>query len=87
MSKLSKLIRKMDSQTVRKLVDESLRRGPGNSPLYDFAIDYLAALPDGPHTNLPHLVEEYRQADVARNLPGAGNFKEKRQRLRNVFYP
>jgi len=80
MSKLSKLIRKMDSQTVRKLVDESLRRGPGNSPLYDAAVEYLVALPDGPFTNHPQLVAEYRQADAARTLPGAGNL-EKTKRL------
>jgi len=80
MSKLSKLIRKMDSQTVRRLVDEALRRGPGNSPLYDAAIEFLLALPDGPFTNLPRMVAEYRQADEARTLPGAGNL-EKTKRL------
>jgi len=62
------------------LVDEALRRGLGNSPLYDAAVEYLVALPDGPFTDLPHMVAEYRQADAARNLPGAGNL-EKRQRL------
>jgi len=65
----------MDSQTIRKLVDEVVSRGPAGSPLYDSAMGYLAALPDGPFTNLGHMVEQYNQADAARNLPGDGKFK------------
>jgi len=57
---------------MRQVVDEILRRGRGGSPLYNAALEYLQALPDGPASILQPLVEQYQQADAARRLPGAG---------------
>jgi len=57
---------------IRQVVDEILRRGRGGSPLYNAALEYLQALPDGPASILRPLVEQYQQADAARRLPGTG---------------
>jgi len=62
----------MDSQTISKVVDEILLRGPGGSPLYASAVEYLQALTDGLASILQPLVEQYEQADAAQRLPGAG---------------
>jgi len=62
----------MDSHQINLIVDEALRRGPGGSPLYDAAVEFLQALPEGPALPLQPLIDQYDQADAARRLPGNG---------------